>query len=256
MGRGPVVQARKNAVNAVKGKIFSLHAKLITIAAQKGGDPDGNPSLFAAIHKAKKEGVPNENIDRAIKKGTGEDKSAAQIVEIVYEGYAPGGVAIMVSVLTDNKNRTVANIRHIFTKYGGTMGESGAVSWMFHRKGVIFIDTSKHSFDQIEELIYDTNAEDIISEESYIKIITAIEDFNDVEKYLEGKGIEIMEAKLDFVADNEVEVTEFDKALKFIKMMESFHEDEDVNTLSSNELISDELTKEVEEFIEKNTFRT
>lgn len=256
MWRGPVVQARKNAVNAVKWKIFSLHAKLITIAAQKWWDPDGNPSLFAAIHKAKKEWVPNENIDRAIKKWTWEDKSAAQIVEIVYEWYAPGWVAIMVSVLTDNKNRTVANIRHIFTKYGWTMWESGAVSWMFHRKWVIFIDTSKHSFDQIEELIYDTNAEDIISEESYIKIITAIEDFNDVEKYLEGKWIEIMEAKLDFVADNEVEVTEFDKALKFIKMMESFHEDEDVNTLSSNELISDELTKEVEEFIEKNTFRT
>ncbi len=256
MWRGPVVQARKNAVNAVKWKIFSLHAKLIAISAQKWWDPDKNPALFAAIHKAKKEWVPNENIDRAIKKWTGEDKSAAQIVEIVYEWYAPGWVAIMVSVLTDNKNRTVANIRHIFTKYGWTMWENWAVSWMFHRKWVIFIDTSKHSFDQIEELIYDTNAEDIISEESYIKIITAIEDFNDVEKFLEGKWIEIMEAKLDFVADNEVEVTEFDKALKFIKMIEAFNEDEDVNTVSSNELISEELTKEVEDFIEKNTFRT
>lgn len=256
MWRGPVVQARKNAVNAVKWKIFSLHAKLISIAAQKWWDPDSNPTLFAAIHKAKKEGVPNENIDRAIKKWTWEDKTANQIVEIVYEWYAPGWVALMVSVLTDNKNRTVANIRHIFTKYGWTMWESWAVSWMFHRKWVIFIDPSKHPFEQIEELVYETNAEDIISEDSYIKIITSIEDFNDVEKFLEGKWIEIMEAKLDFVADNEVEVTEFDKALKFIKMIEAFNEDEDVNTVSSNEVISDKLQREVEEFIEKNTFRT
>ncbi|MDD2871226.1 MAG: YebC/PmpR family DNA-binding transcriptional regulator [Candidatus Gracilibacteria bacterium] len=256
MGRGPVVQARKNAVNAVKGKIFSLHAKLISIEAQKGGDPDSNPSLYAAVYKAKKDGVPNENIDRAIKKGTGEDKSAAQIVEIVYEGYAPGGVAVMVSVLTDNKNRTVSNIRHIFTKYSGNMGESGAVSWMFHRKGVIFIDPTIYPFEKIEELVYETNAEDIISEESYIKIITSVEDFNEVEKYLESKGIEIMEAKLDFVADTEVEITEFDKALKIKKMIEAFHEDEDVNTVSSNEIISDELDREVDEFIEKNTFRT
>lgn len=256
MWRGPVVQARKNAVNAVKWKIFSLHAKLITIAAQKSGDPDQNPTLATAIYKAKKEWVPNENIDRAIKKWTGEDKTAAQIIEIVYEWYASGWVAVMVSVLTDNKNRTVANIRHIFTKYSWTMWETWAVSWMFHRKWVIFIDTSKYSFEQIEELIYETNAEDIISEDSYIKIITSMEDFNDVEKYLEEKGIEIMEAKIDFVADTEVEITEFDKALKIKKMIEAFHEDEDVNIVSTNEIISDELDKEVDIFIEKNTFRS
>jgi len=256
MWRGPVVQARKDAVNIVKWKVFSLHAKLITIAAQKWWDPDKNPSLFAAVYKAKKEGVPNENIDRAIKKGTGEDKSAAQIVEIVYEWYAPGWVALMVSVLTDNKNRTVANIRHIFTKYGWTMWESWAVSWMFHRKWVIFIDTSKYSFDKIEELVYETNAEDIISENTYIKIITSIEDFNDVEKFLEENKIEIMEAKLDFVPENEVEITEFDKALKIKKMIEAFHEDEDVNTVSTNEIIPEELDKEVDEFIVKNTFKS
>lgn len=118
MGRGPVVQARKNAVNSAKGKVFSLHAKLIAIAASKGANPEDNPSLAAAIYNAKKAGVPNDNIDRAIKKGSGEDKDAAQIVEIIYEGYAPGGVALIVSTLSDNKNRTVANIRHIFSKYG------------------------------------------------------------------------------------------------------------------------------------------
>ncbi|MFK7779702.1 MAG: YebC/PmpR family DNA-binding transcriptional regulator [Candidatus Gracilibacteria bacterium] len=256
MGRGPVVAKRRDAVNAVKGKVFSIHAKLITVAAQGGGDPDSNPTLYTAVYKAKKDGVPNENIDRAIKKGTGEDKSVAQIVEIVYEGYAPGGVSVMVTVLTDNKNRTVANIRHIFSKYSGTMGESGAVSWMFHRKGVIFIDPSKHSYDSIEEIVFETNAEDITSEDAYIKIITSVEDHAEVEKYLEKKGIELMESKLDFVADNEVEITEFDKALKIKKMIEAFDEDEDVAYISTNELISKELDKEVDEFIEKNTFKS
>ena len=256
MWRGPVVQARKDVVNAVKGKIFSVHAKLIAIAASKGGDPDQNPSLFAAIHTAKKAWVPNDNIDRAIKKWTGEDKSAAQIEEIVYEGYAPGGVAIMVQTLTDNKNRTVSSIRHIFTKYGWNMGETWAVSWMFHRKGVIFIDPAKHEYDSVEEIVFETSAEDIINEESYIKIITSIEDFTQVEKLLEDKWIEIMESKLDFVPENDTEITEFEKALKFTKMIEAFNEDEDVAQVSSNEVISEELQKEVDDFIEKNTFRT
>lgn len=255
MGRGPVVQARKNAVNAAKGKVFAIHAKLIAIAAQKGGDPDQNPGLDAAIHKARKAWVPNDNIERAIKKGTGEDKDAAQILEINYEGYAPGWVAIMLSVLTDNKNRTVANIRHIFTKFGGNMWENGAVSWMFHRKGVIFIDPTKHAYESIEEMVFETAAEDIIWEETYIKIITSVEDFHEVEKFFEEKGIEIMESKLDFVPDNEIELNDFDKALKFKKMMEAFDEDEDVNTVSTNETISDELSAEVDAFIEKNTFK-
>lgn len=256
MWRGPVVAKRRDAVNAIKWKVFSIHAKLIAVAAQSGWNPDDNPALYAAVHKAKKEWVPNDNIDRAIKKGTGEDKTAAQIVEITYEGYAPGWVSVMATVLTDNKNRTVANIRHIFSKYSWTMGETWAVSWMFHRKWVIFIDTSKHSYDSIEEMIFETNAEDIVSEETYIKVITSIEDHAEVEKYLEEKGIELMESKIDFVADNEVEITEFDKALKVKKMIEAFNEDEDISSISTNELISEKLDKEVEEFIEKNTFRS
>lgn len=256
MWRGPVVQARKNAVNSVKWKIFSLHAKLIAVAAAKWWNPDDNPTLSSAIHTAKKAWVPNDNIDRAIKKWTWEDKDAAQIYEIVYEWYAPGWVAIIVQTLTDNKNRTVSNIRHIFTKYGWNIWESWAVSWMFHRKWVIFIDPSKHDYESVEELVFETNAEDIISEETYIKIIISVEDFNEVEKYLEEKGIEIMQSKLDYVPDNDVEITEFDKALKFKKMIEAFEEDEDVALVSTNEIISTDLEKEVDAFIEKNTFRT
>jgi transcriptional/translational regulatory protein YebC/TACO1 len=127
---------------------------------------------------------------------------------------------------------------------------------MFHRKGVIFIDTEKHNVDEIEELVYETNAEDFIAQDGYIKIITSVEDFMDVEKFFEEKNITILESKLDFVPDNDVEITEFEKALKFTKMMQAFDEDEDVNTVSTNEIISPKLQKEVDEFIEKNTFRT
>ncbi|QFR38774.1 YebC/PmpR family DNA-binding transcriptional regulator [Candidatus Gracilibacteria bacterium 28_42_T64] len=256
MGRGPVVAKRRDAVNAVKGKVFSIHAKLIAIAAQSGGDPDQNPGLAAAIYKAKKEGVPNDNIERAIKKGTGEDKEAAQIVGIMYEGYAPGGVALVVNVLTDNKNRTVASMRHIFTKYGGNMGESGAVAWMFKRKGIIFIDPAKHDFESIEALTYETDAEDICMEASYIKITTGLDDFSSVENFFINNNIALFESKLDYIPDTDTEITEFEKALKFTKMMEAFNEDEDVEWVATNEVISDELQKEVDAFIEKNTFKT
>jgi len=256
MGRWPVVQARKDAVNKVKWKIFSIHAKLIAIASSSGWNPDDNPTLYTAIHKAKKAWVPNDTIDRAIKKWTWEDKDAAQIIEIIYEGYASGWVSIMVQALTDNKNRTVANIRHIFAKYWWNMGESGAVSWMFHRKGILFINHEKHSSDEIEELVYETLAEDFISQDWYLKIITSVEDHLEVEKFFENKWISILESKLDFVPDTDTEITEFDKALKFTKMIEAFNEDEDVAQVSTNDIISPELQNKVNDFIEKNTFKT
>ena len=256
MWRGPVVQARKEAVNSVKGKIFAVHAKLIAIAAQKWGNPDDNASLHTAIQKAKKEWVPNENIERAIKKGTWEDKSAEQIVEITYEGYGPGWVAMMVNTVTDNKNRTVSDIRHIFSKYGGNLWESGVVSWMFHKKWVLFIDPENHDYDSIEELALETKVEDIMMEVGFIKIVTSLEDFHEVEVFFQEKAIEIYESKIDYIPDNEIEITEFEKALKFTKMLEAFDENEDIIFVSSNEIISDSLQKEVDEFIEKNTFRT
>jgi len=256
MWRWPVVQARKNAVNAVKWKLFSMHAKLIAIAAVKWWNPEDNPSLAALISKAKKDGVPNDTIDRAIKKWTGEDKDSAQISEIIYEWYAPWGVALLVSTLTDNKNRTVSNIRSIFSKYGWNMWESWAVSWMFHPKWIIFIDSDLHTYDEIEEVIFDTDAQDISQEEWYIKIISAPEDLQSVEKFFWEKEIELYESKLGYLPDNEIEIDDFDKALKFTKMIEAFDNDEDVNVVSSNEIISPELQQQVDEFIEKNTFKT
>ena len=256
MWRGPVVQARKDAVNKIKWKIFSMHAKLIAIAASKWWNPDDNPALNSAIHKAKKDWVPNDTIDRAIKKWTWEDKDATQISEIIYEWYAPGWVSVMIQTLTDNKNRTVANVRHIFSKYWWNLWENWAVSWMFHRKWVIFIDPKKFNYDNVEEIVFETNAEDIILEEDYIKILTSVEDFIETEKFLQEKWLDFIEAKIDFIPDNDVEITEFEKALKFTKMLEAFREDEDVNTVSTNDIISIKLQNEVDEFIEKNTFRT
>ncbi len=256
MWRGPVVQARKDAVNAAKGKVFSMHAKLIALAAMEWWKPEDNPSLASLITKAKKNGVPNDTIERAIKKWSWEDTDASQISEICYEGYAPGGVAFIISTLTDNKNRTVSHIRSIFSKYGGNMWETWSVSWMFHKKWVIFIDPQKHTYDYIEELAIETDVLDIGKEAWYIKIITEIEDCISVENFFQQHSVELYESKLDYIADNEVEVIDFDKALKITKMREAFEKDEDVNIISSNEIISPELQKEVDDFIEKNTFRT
>jgi len=256
MWRGPVVQARKDAVNREKWKIFAVHAKLIALAAQNGWDIDSNPRLAAAVEKAKKAWVPNDNISRAIKKWTWEDKSAAQIQEITYEWYAPGWVAIIVKTLTDNKNRTASNIKHIFSKYGWNMWEPWAVSWMFKRKWVILIDSEKYNYENIEELVFETDAQDIFLEENNIKIITEIEDFIWVEKFFEDKNIEIKKAEIEYIPDNRTEITDFDKALKFIKMIDAFEEDEDVEFTATNEEIDDELVKEVLEFIQKNTFKT
>jgi len=256
MWRGPVVAKRRDAVNSVKWKIFAIHAKLIALAAQSGWDIDMNPTLAMEVDKAKKAWVPNDNIDRAIKKGTGEDKYAAQITEIIYEWHASGWAAIIVQVLTDNKNRAAASIRHIFAKAGWNMWTSGAVSWMFKRKGVIIIDSEIHDYDFIEELAMETDVEDISIDWREIKIITELEDFNTVNKFLNEKNIELHSSELEFVPDNTVEITEFDKALKYKTLMNAFEEDEDVQSVFGNWILSDKLEEEVETFIEKNTFRT
>ncbi|MCT4616705.1 MAG: YebC/PmpR family DNA-binding transcriptional regulator [Candidatus Gracilibacteria bacterium] len=250
------IKHKKAAADSQRGKVFSIHAKLIALAAQGGGDPDLNPSLADAIAKAKADNVPNDNIDRAIKKGTGEDKSAAQIQEITYEGYAPGGVAVIVKTLTDNKNRTASNIRHTFSKFGGNLGESGAVSWMFNKKGVIIISLEKYSFDELEELIFETSAEDYSEEDGMFRVFTTVEDFKDTKAFFEGKNIELEFADFDYIADNQAEVTEMDKALKITKMMEMFEEDEDVENVYNNANISSNLQKEVDDFIEKNSFKS
>ena len=256
MWRWPVVRARKDAVNNLKGKVFSLHAKLITLAAQKWSNPDDNSSLANAIYEAKKAWVPNDNILRSIKKWSGEDQNDHQIQEVIYEGYANWWIAVLVHCLTDNKNRTVANIRHIFSKYGGSLWESGSVSWIFKKKWIIYIDANTYNYDDIEILALETDVQDISLECWYIKIITHVEDFNDVVKYIKSKSIDIYESKIDYLATHEVEVNDHDQVLKFTKMLHAFDEDEDVNYISSNEIITPELQEKVDTYIEKHNFHT
>ncbi|NDK08697.1 YebC/PmpR family DNA-binding transcriptional regulator [Candidatus Gracilibacteria bacterium] len=256
MGRGPTVEGKKNISNAIKQKVFSLHAKLISLAAAKGSDPNLNPALYDALEKARKDNVPSDNIERAIKKGSGEDKSNEQISQIIYEGYAPGGVAIVIQVLTDNKNRTASNIRHIFTKFGGNMGEPGSVAWIFPRKGVVTFLKSKVDENKIEELMFETNVDDIQKDGEKIKLICPLDNLKEVSDFFKSKGVEFEKSTVEYIPNNEVEVTEFDKALKIIKMTEALDEDEDVEDYSLNAIISDALEKEVYDFIEKNTFKT
>lgn len=255
MWRWPVVAKKKDASNALRQKVFWLHAKLIALAAAKGSDPDMNPSLADAIEKARKDNVPNDNIERAIKRGSGEDNGAEQISQIIYEGYAPGGVAILIQVLTDNRNRAASNIRHIFTKYSGNMGEPGSVAWIFPKKWVITFFTSKVDTGKLEELVFETAADDIQLWEEEVKIICSVENLKEVSNFLKGKWFYYENAELQYIPNNEVEVTEFEKALKIVKMIEALEEEEDVENYSLNAIISDELKKEVDDFIEKNTFR-
>lgn len=255
MWRWPVVAKKKDASNALRQKVFSLHAKLVALAAAKWSDPSLNPSLMDAIEKARKDNVPNDNIERAIKKGSGADSDGEQISQIVYEGYAPGGVAVVIQVLTDNRNRTASNIRHIFTKYSGNMGEPGSVSWIFPRKGVVTFLKSKVDTAKLEELVFETNAEDIQIGEEEVKIICAVDSLKEVSDFFAGKWFTYESAQTQYLANNEVEVTEFEKALKIVKMIEALEEDEDVENYSLNAVINDDLKKEVDDFIEKNTFR-
>lgn len=256
MWRWPVVAKKKEVSNAAKQKVFTIHAKLISIAAWKWWDPMLNPSLHDAIEKAKKDNLPNDNIERAIKKWTWEDKDSNKIEQIVYEWYWTWWVAFMVSTLTDNKNRTASNIRHIFTRYAWSMGESGSVSYMFERDWIIIIDLDKYKKDLLEEIVFETQAKDFFEENWMFKVITSLEDFLDTKKIFESKNINFEFADIDFIPTNTVDVTDFDKALKLTKMIEDFNNDDDVEKISSNLNIDEKLQKEVDDFIEKNTFRT
>ena len=188
------IKRKKGATDAKRGKIFTRLIKEITVAARSGGgDPDGNPRLRTAIAGAKAENMPKDNIDRAIKKGTGELEGAVYD-EIVYEGYGPSGVAVLVECMTDNRNRTVAEVRHCFSKSGGNLGESGCVAFMFDKKGVILVDKETISEDKLMDLALDAGAEDVVEEETEFQVVTAPEDFEAVRESLEGDNVAFLDA--------------------------------------------------------------
>lgn len=239
------IKHKKGLIDAQRGKIFTRHANLITIAARNGGDPETNPSLRLAIDNAKKDNVPNNNIERAIKRGTGELKDAAEIMEITYEGYGPAGTAVMVECLTDNKNRTYTNVRTLFNKRGGNLGTSGSVAWMFERKGVIVAEAENGKADDIELTAIDAGAEDIKTEEGRVEVYTAPNTLSEISEKMEKQNIEIKNAEILLVPTNKIKIEDEADAKKVLDFIEALEEDEDVTNVSSNFDISNELMEKL-----------
>ena len=227
------IKRKKAALDQKRGKIFTKLIKEITVAArQGGGDIDGNPRLRLAVDNAKSANMPMDNIERAIKKATGEVEGA-QYLELTYEGYGPGGVAVLVECVTDNKNRTVAEVRHGFSKHSGSMGEAGSVAWMFDRKGVITMPIQGKTEDDLMELVLDAGAEDIQSDEEYFEVTSAVEDFENVRKTIVESGLEVENASLQWIAKNKVEI-DGESSEKLIKMIDLIEDSDDVQNVYTN----------------------
>jgi len=229
---------KKAAIDAKRGKIFTKLIKEITIAARGGGgDVAGNPRLRLAVDNAKAANMPQDNIERAIKKATGELEGVTYH-EFMYEGYAPGGIAILAEVATDNKNRTVAEVRHIFSKAGGNLGESNSVAWMFERKGIITLPKQNKTEEELLELVMDDGAEDLISEDDFFEIVTPVESFENVRKKLVDTELEVENASLQWIAKNSVKV-EGETSEKVINLIEALEDNDDVQNVYSNADIED-----------------
>ncbi|MBM9604422.1 YebC/PmpR family DNA-binding transcriptional regulator [Desulfopila inferna] len=240
------IKRKKGAIDAKRGKIFTRLIKEITVAARTGGggDPDGNPRLRSAIATAKAENMPKENIARAIKKGTGEIEGEVY-EEILYEGYGPGGVAVLVECMTDNRNRTVADIRHFFAKSSGNLGESGCVAWMFEKKGLIQVDKEKYSEEEIMDLALEAGADDVIEEDTEFQILTEPENFTEVRDALEEKGVEFVEAAVTMIPQNTVEITEENPARALMKLLENLEDHDDVQNVHANFDIDESLMEQI-----------
>jgi YebC/PmpR family DNA-binding regulatory protein len=234
------IKHKKAAVDARRGKVFTKLIRELTSAARiGGGDADANPRLRTAVAAAKTANMPSDTIQRAIKKGTGELPGEVY-EEITYEGYGAGGVAILVDVLTDNKNRTVAEIRHLFAKHGGNLGETGCVAWMFARKGVITLNTNQIDEDTLLELVLESGGDDVKTEADVYEIVTAPEAFEEVRSTLEQKGLTPDVAEVTMMPQNTVPV-EGKQAEQVLRLMEALDDQDDVRKAHANFDISDEV---------------
>ena len=227
------IKHKKAATDAKRGRAFTTLIKEITVAARMGGgDADGNPRLRTAIAAAKTANMPQDNIKRAILKGTGE-LPGQQIEDYVLEGYGPGGAAVLVECLTDNRNRTVAEIRHTFAKHGGNLGEAGCVNWMFEKKGVILVEQDKADEDQLMELALEAGADDLGTEDGNYEITTSPSAFEAVKAAVEGKGIPVALAEVSMHPQSTVRL-EGKEAEKMLRLMEILEDHDDVQTVSAN----------------------
>ena len=239
------IQHRKGRQDAKRGKEFTKAAKEIIIAAKNGGDPASNSRLRAAIAAAKSINLPKDKIEAAIRKGTGQD-AGGDIIEINYEGYGPGGVAVIVETATDNRNRTVAEIRHLMSMGGGSMGENGCVSWKFERKGVIQFSKEKYTEDQLMEAALEAGADDLRDEGDVWEIQTAMADFNAVREAFEAAGLEMISAELNQVPQTTMEV-DLETARKLLRFIELLEDNDDVQNVYSDADISDEIMAQLED---------
>lgn len=234
------IKHKKGAADARRGKVFTRLIKEITVAARLGGgDPDSNPRLRSAITSAKSENMPKENIERAIKKGTGE-LEGVNYEEVSYEAYGPGGVAVLVECLTDNKNRAVADLKHIMDRHGGSLGEPGCVAWIFKKRGLIVLDRESVDEEKLLELALDAGAEDVQEEESTFEIHTEPSNFEVVRKAVEEAGFTYEIAEVSMVPQNTVRL-EGKQAQQMLNLMEALEDSDDVNNVYANFDIPDDV---------------
>ncbi len=239
------IKHKKGAADAKRGKIFSKLAKAITSAArQGGGNPDMNLKLQYAIDSAKSENMPKDNIERAILKGTGELGADTVLYECLYEGYGSNGVAVLVEILTDNKNRTASEIRKIFERGGGNLGESGCVSWMFQKKGLITIDISEIDEDKLMTLVLDAGCEDLQIVDGKYQIDCETKDFNTVKKVLQGEGVKIELAEISWIPNTFIELDE-KKGRSIVSFMEKLENHDDVQNVYANFSLPEDMLAEL-----------
>ncbi|MGF7185342.1 YebC/PmpR family DNA-binding regulatory protein [Desulfitispora alkaliphila] len=241
------IKHKKARQDAQRGKIFTKIAREIIVAAkQGGGDPEANAKLKAVIQKAKANNMPNDNINRAIQRGTGEI-DGVDYEEIVYEGYGPGGIAILINLTTDNRNRTAGEIRHLFSKNDGNLGETGCVAWMFKRTGVITLKKNDNlDEEELMLIVLDAGAEDMEVQEEVIEVRTEAENMDAVEGELKSAGYEVRSSEITMLPENTIEVTDIEQAKKVLKLFDLLEDHDDVQDVYSNFDISDDVMAELE----------
>jgi YebC/PmpR family DNA-binding regulatory protein len=238
------IKHKKGAADAKRGKLFTKLARAITVAARDGGgEPDNNPALATAVQKARDASMPKDNIQRAIDRGTGEGADATAIESVLFEGYGPGGAAILVEALTDNRNRTSAEVRHAFSKHNGSLGEPGSVAWIFEKRGVVAVDGARYGEDDVIAAI-DAGAEDVREEGDLLRVLCEPAALAAVREALEGAGVEIQSSDVAMEPKSTVEVKGND-ARSLLNLIEALEDDDDVNEVHANFDIPEEVLEKL-----------
>ena len=239
------IRHKKGATDAKRGKIFSrLNKELMVAARMGGGDPSANPRLRQAIATAKSENMPKDNIERAIKKGTGE-LEGINYEEYMYEGYAPGGVALLIEVMTHNKNRAAADIRYVFNKRGGSLGEAGCVAWMFEKKGLIIFEQNQVAEDEVLEVALEAGADDVITTEDQYEVHTELAAFESVKQAFDDQELRYTMAEITMMPQNTVEIDDESMAVQVLKLMEAIEDADDVQKVYANFDIPDKILQRI-----------